>query len=66
MVQLGCKGNDMSKVMNGSVAYPMSARVQDTIRVHGLVWACNYYMSHGFKDWEFFILAGKYRLARLV
>lgn len=55
----------MSKVMNGSIEYPMSERVQDTIKAHGLVWACDYYMSHGFEAWEFFILAGKRRLARL-
>ena len=53
------------RVMNGSIEYPMSQRVQDTIKVHGLVWACDYYMRHGFEAWEFFILAGKQRLARL-
>jgi hypothetical protein len=45
--------------MNGSVGYPMSARVQDTIKVHGFSWSYDYYIKqHDFKAWEFFILAG--------
>lgn len=49
----------MSKVMNGSVEYPMSARIKDTVAVHGFMWAYRYYVvKHGFKAWEFFTLAG--------
>lgn len=56
---LNFKGNDMSKVINGTVFYPMSARVQDTVAVHGLQWAAYYYIEqHGFAEWEFRILAG--------
>ena len=45
--------------MNGSVEYPMSQRINDTIRVHGFFWAYDYYVRHhGFQAWEFFILAG--------
>ena len=47
------------RVMNGSIEYPMSQRVQDTIRVHGFMWSYNYYVvEHKFAEWEFFILAG--------
>ena len=49
----------MSKVMNGSIEYPMSQRVRDTIKVHGEAWAYRYYVErHGFTWWEFGILAG--------
>lgn len=49
----------MSKVMNGSEFYPMSARIADTVRVHGFSWSYDYYVrQHGFAAWEFFILAG--------
>lgn len=47
------------KTMNGSIEYPMSERINDTVRVHGFMWSYNYYVQrHGFKAWEFFILAG--------
>lgn len=49
----------MSKVMNGSIFYPMSERIKDTIKVHGFDWSYDYYVGqHGFEAWEFFTLAG--------
>ena len=47
------------RVMNGSIEYPMSARVQDTIKVHGFGVAYRYYViRHEFEAWEFYIFAG--------
>ena len=48
----------MSKVMNGSIEYPMSQRIADTIKVHGWLWSYVYYTHHGFTHWEFSILSG--------
>ena len=49
----------MSKVMNGSIEYPMSQRIKDTIKVHGEAWTYLYYVKqHGLTWWEFGILAG--------
>ena len=47
------------KAMNGSIEFPMSARIADTVNAHGFQWAYRYYVrEHGFAAWEFFILAG--------
>ncbi len=47
------------KTMNGSVEYPMTERIADTIEAHGWPWAYRYYVrEHGFASWEFYILAG--------
>ena len=47
------------RVMNGSIEYPMSQRIADTVRVHGFMWSYDYYVrSHGLEAWEFFLLAG--------
>lgn len=49
----------MRKVMNGSVDFPMSERIADTIREHGFDWAYAHYVDEcKFAAWEFFILAG--------
>ena len=54
------------RVMNGSIEYPMSQRIADTVAVHGIAWARDYYVrQHRLALWEFFILAGAQR-ARLV
>lgn len=31
------------RYLRGTVAYPMTERMADTIRVHGLAWAVRYY-----------------------
>lgn len=47
------------KTMNGSIDYPMSERIADTVKQHGFMWAYKYYVGqHGMAAWEFFILAG--------
>ena len=52
----------MRKVMNGSVEFPMSERIADTIREHGPLWTYNYYVAeHGLAWWEFCILVGEPR-----
>lgn len=45
--------------MNGSLSYPLSQRIQDTVRVHGWHWTLHYYLSLGLPRWQFCILAGK-------
>lgn len=45
--------------MRGTVEYPFSAMVQDTIRAHGFEWAANYYINErGLSAWEFVIFTG--------
>ena len=47
------------RVMNGSIEYPMSQRIADTVAVHGWLWSYRYYVKqHGLKAWEFFALGG--------
>jgi hypothetical protein len=43
--------------MSGSIAYPLSAQIADTARVHGLPWAAAYYARRGVPLDQFMILA---------
>lgn len=46
----------MSKMMTGTIEYPMTQRIADTINVHGFGWALDYYTKH-MSVWEFRMLA---------
>jgi hypothetical protein len=45
--------------LSGSVVFPFSEMVRDTIREHGLSWAVSYYRGkHGLSAREFRIFSG--------
>lgn len=46
--------------LHGSVAYPLSAQIADTIEEHGYWWAADYYMGkHKLSMFEWHILANR-------
>lgn len=46
--------------LRGSVAYPLSQQIADTIEAHGYWWAANHYMGkHKLSAWEWHILANR-------
>lgn len=47
------------RTMSGSVVFPFSEMVQDSIATHGLFWALDYYCAqNNLSVWEFNIYAG--------
>lgn len=49
----------MASTMQGKDDVRFSDMLADTVKVHGLMWAYDYYCrKHGMKAWEFFFWTG--------